>query len=69
MQITLTPAYGRDYKSKKAVLEDWNANKDFIINHFGHPYDGKPINKQDAAAAYNDTFYIRYHKLTKVMPV
>ena len=29
--ITLTPAYGRDYKSKAAVLEDWNAGKDFII--------------------------------------
>ena len=30
--ITLTPAYGRDYKSKKAVLVDLEANKDFILN-------------------------------------
>lgn len=28
--ITLTPAYGRDYKSKAAVLDDWEDNKDFI---------------------------------------
>jgi hypothetical protein len=28
---TLMPAYGRDYKSKKAVLEAFNANKDFIF--------------------------------------
>ena len=30
--MTLTPAYGRDYKSKKAVLKDWEAGKDFMIN-------------------------------------
>ena len=33
MSILLTPAYGRDYKSKKALLEDFDANKDFIV-HF-----------------------------------
>ena len=43
--ITLTPAYGRDYKSKAAVLEDWNAAKDFIINDFQSPWDGRPMNK------------------------
>jgi len=43
--ITLTPAYGRDYKSKTAVLEDWNAGKDFIINDFSSPWDGKPMDK------------------------
>lgn len=33
--ITLVPAYGRDYKSKKALLEDWNADKDFRAVGFG----------------------------------
>ena len=28
---TLVPAYGRDYKSKAAVLADWNDNKNFRI--------------------------------------
>ena len=27
--IHATPAYGRDYKSAKAVLADWKAGKDF----------------------------------------
>ena len=27
--VTVLPAYGRDYKSKKAMLEDFKANKDF----------------------------------------
>lgn len=27
--VSATPAYGRDYKSKKAVLDDWKAGKDF----------------------------------------
>jgi hypothetical protein len=30
MALTLTPAYGRDYKSKKAVVQDWEDGKDFI---------------------------------------
>ena len=35
-QITLIGAYGRDYKSKKALIEDWEAGKDFQI--YGGPY-------------------------------
>lgn len=31
MHLTLVPAYGRDYKSKKAVVVDWNADKDFLV--------------------------------------
>lgn len=45
--LILSPAYGRDYKSQKALLADFNAGKDFIIRNFGHPYEGKPANKQD----------------------
>jgi hypothetical protein len=33
-QATLTPAYGRDYKSKKEVLTDFRDGKDFVYNHF-----------------------------------
>lgn len=29
---TLTPAYGRDYKSKAEVLEAFEAGKDFLYN-------------------------------------
>ena len=49
MNITLTPAYGRDYKTAKAAKADYAAGKDFVIAQFGHPYDGKPANKADMA--------------------
>jgi len=29
--MTLVPAYGRDYTSKKAVEKDWKSGKDFIV--------------------------------------
>ena len=61
--ITLTPAYGRDYKSKAAVLIDWNKGLDFIINDISSPWDGKPCNRQDLK---NETVKFRYSRLTKV---
>ena len=61
--MTLTPAYGRDYKSAKAVKEDWETNKDFKIADISSPYDGKMINKQDAPKG---TYHIRYKKLTQI---
>lgn len=62
--ITITPAYGRDYKLKKEVLADWNAGKDFRVNTFGHPHDGRYLNKNDApqGAVIN----VRYKNLTQV---
>lgn len=40
---TLTPAYGRDYRSAKDAKADLEANKDFILNS----YDGDGlINKE-----------------------
>lgn len=41
--MTITPAYGRDYKSKAGVLGDWLAGKDFIIQP-----SVQYINRQDA---------------------
>lgn len=42
--LVLTPAYGRDYKSKKEVLAAWNEGKDFIA-HF--PLGTTYVNKTD----------------------
>ena len=61
--ITLTPAYGRDYTSKKAVLADWNAGKDFVISTYG-PDDGRYINKEDAPKGA--TLNIRYKRMTQI---
>lgn len=64
---TLVPAYGRDYKSAKAALADWDAGKDFIIADISDPYDGKPINKEQAQAG--TTYSIRYDKMKKFVGV
>ncbi len=29
--MTLSGAYGRDYKTAKAAIADFNANKDFVV--------------------------------------
>jgi hypothetical protein len=63
--LTVMPAYGRDYKSQKAVKEDWAANKDFIIATLGHP---TYINKQDADRD-GVKVMARYNKLTKIVGV
>jgi hypothetical protein len=62
--ITLIPAYGRDYKSKKEILKDFDSHKDFLIADFFHPYDGKPANKIDLKDY--SIILIRYNKLRKI---
>lgn len=57
--MTLTPAYGRDYKSQAKLLEDFNNNKDFIRNDL----ICQLINKQQIPAGTKIQF--RYSKLRK----
>lgn len=64
MHFTLTPAYGRDYKNKAAVLADFNANKDFVQNGFA---SSGYVSKGDMNPG--DTANIRYDKLRKVAVV
>lgn len=66
MAITLIPAYGREYKSAKAVKADWESGKDFLICDFFHKYTGKPCNKQDTIG---ETLNIRYAGQTKVVVI
>jgi len=63
--LTLTPAYGRDYTSKAAVQQGWSDGLDFIIQNFGHKYEGKPINKPQADEI-PATVHIRYNKLQRI---
>lgn len=60
--MILLPAYNRDYKSQKAVLADFNAEKDFILRTYNQP--DTYINKQQIPDRELVTF--RYNKLTKV---
>ena len=65
MALTVTPAYGRDYKSAKAAIVDWQAGNDFVICCFGHPGDGRYINKAQADDE-GASVRIRYKKLTQI---
>ncbi len=63
--FTLTPAYGRDYKTKAEALADFNANKDFMNQSFMS--SGSYVNKQDIPAG--STVNIRYKRMTQVLVV
>jgi len=64
--LTLIPAYGRDYKSRKALLADWQGGKDFIIACYGHRYDTKPCNRESMFQAGESEVQVRYGKMRKV---
>lgn len=45
--VTLTPAYGRDYRSKTSAIADLEAGKDFILNDYASKWNGKPCSILD----------------------
>lgn len=63
MNTTLVPAYGRDYKTRKAVFTDWEAGKDFLISDFHSPWDGKAANKEQFNVG--DRIQFRFDSLRK----
>lgn len=67
-RLTVTPAYGRDYRTAKAAKADWEKGNDFLVSDIMDPYDGKPINKQDADSAGLE-ITIRFHRLEKLTVV
>lgn len=60
--LTVAPAYGRDYKSAKTAIADWNNNKDFRIVSIG-PHINQYVNKEQLS----EPVAIRYNQLTKVV--
>lgn len=66
--MTVTPAYGRDYKSAKEVKADWKAGKDFVIADIMHPNCGAYVNIEDIENT-SETVMVRYNKLTKIVQV
>lgn len=61
--FTLTPAYGRDYKSKAAVQADLDAGKDFLANGTGRPL---PVNRAQLVGLGYTTVRVRYDRLHSV---
>ncbi len=59
--ITLLPAYGRDYKSKRLIIDDLNNNKDFLEST-----SLKAINKQQFKELNISSFNVRYDQQRKI---
>jgi len=59
--ITLLPAYGRDYKNKKLIIDDLNNNKDFLEST-----SLKAINKQQFKELKISSFNVRYDQHRKI---
>jgi len=66
--MTVTPAYGRDYKSAIDAKAAWNSGKDFIIQDITSRWDGSYINKQDADGN-GVKVMIRYNSLRNIVRV
>ena len=61
MFLTLLPAYGRDYKSKRVIIDDLNNNKDFIEST-----SNSYINKQQFKELNISSFNVRYDQQRKI---
>lgn len=65
--LTVTPAYGRDYKSAKAAKEDWQAGKDFIESVTGRYISrAELLNPETNQYAKPVDVKVRYKKLTMI---
>ena len=61
--LTVSAAYGRDFKSKKEILNYWNENRDFQnLGIFETGY----INKQDAKKFKVGFLNVRYRNLKNI---
>jgi len=58
--VTLTPAYGRDYKTVRAIIADYVAGKDFILNDITHRRNGSYCSCEDFKGR---VVTLRYNKL------
>jgi hypothetical protein len=61
---TLSPAYGRDYKSKKEVEEAFREGKDFLFESLSGGHCGSYCSIRDFAEGVRVN--IRYGKMRKV---
>lgn len=67
--IHITPARGRDYKSRMALVRDLVADKDFTVADMSSQWNGKPCNLSDLRAAGVTLVTARYNELRKVTTI
>jgi hypothetical protein len=64
--VTVSGAYGRDYKASFDALQDWKDGKDFFL----HCIDGKPSRVSYCSIRDfdpEDEIHIRYDKLERML--
>ena len=64
--MTLLPAYGRDYKSKKEIEADFAADKDFVVADISSPWDGKYVNRTQLVESGQKQVNVRYKQQRSV---
>ena len=62
--ITLTPAWGRDYRWATEAKACFESGKDWILHDMMSPWDGKPTSIADFNPG--DTVKLPFHKNTRV---
>ena len=62
--LTVSAAYGRDFKSKKEILNYWNLNRDF--QNLGINCYGSLVNKEDAKRFKVGFLNVRYKNLMNI---
>ena len=62
--LTVRNAYGRDFKSKREILEHYNSNRDF--QNLNVLTSGAIVNKQDAKRYKVGYLNVRYNNLMKI---
>jgi len=65
--LTVRNAYGRDFKSKREILEHYNSNKDF--QNLDVLTSGAILNKEDAKRFKVGYLRVRYDNLKKVQTI
>lgn len=65
--ITVVPAYGRDYKSKKAVIQALEGNLDFRIQDISSEYDGSYVSLGELKGSPYTHIRVRYNSIRDVM--
>ena len=64
--VHLTPAFGRDYKSRSEIQHALLENRDFILNNPADRYDGKPVNAEQLVEVGYTHAQVRYAGQRKV---
>jgi hypothetical protein len=63
LELTLVPAYGRDYPTAAAVVAAWKAGNDFKVTTVLSPYRGRYTSIDDLSSFPGDCVKIRFNQL------